>query len=113
MALRKRVLTQPAAVGDGPEGWTKWTALAPSPQRFTLVCCDCCLTHQHQFKIKTFKNGKQVVLMRVRRADLYTQAGRKRRRGIERLDKGDRIRAIRDGVYVAILPNELARGKKK
>lgn len=86
--------------------------MGPRPL-YTLFCCDCCLAHQLHFRIVMSPKGKRCIQYRIRRADMYTQMMRKKTRSITKLNKGEKIKALHDGVMVAVLPNGLRRGKRK
>jgi hypothetical protein len=96
---RHKFKIQPTA---GPRGFSAW--IPPNPYRYMMECCDCALVHEIQFKaIKTTKvradgmfKYKELprtthrVLMRVRRAEKYTERQRKKRRAAASVKGGEK-----------------------
>lgn len=71
-------LTKRAA--RGPRGYSRW--LKPDDlSKHYIACCDCSLTHQFQFRIVTDESGRQTIHYRARRAERYTAAERRKRKG--------------------------------
>lgn len=117
MTIRRQVLnvkTMRRAPKDSDK--TPWQQPIAYPKWYTLFCCDCALCHQFQFRVGKDGTGHDRVQFRVRRANLYTQMKRKHKSEaghIERLKKGECVRALVDGVYVINLTNGLRRGGAK
>lgn len=65
----------------GPRGFSRW--VQPQMSKYLMVCCDCALVHEMQFRVAhgaTSKNGQFVhVQFRARRAEIHTARERKRR----------------------------------
>lgn len=82
----RRIRTERAA---GPRGFSRW--VNPTMEKYILVCCDCGLAHEMQFK--AFRRGQVYadgsyemdylprtqygVSFRARRAERYTVAARR------------------------------------
>ena len=68
----------------GPRGFSRW--VQPQMGKYLLVCCDCDLVHEMQFriaagKVRGLNAGQSMhVQFRVRRAEAYTKRGRAKKR---------------------------------
>lgn len=69
--MKRRVKIE---VCDGPRGFSRW--VQPRMRKYFLVCCDCDLVHEMQFRVVGIKKLK--VQFRARRAEGYTRRERAR-----------------------------------
>ena len=107
MGLRKELINLKsgrAKPGHNPKGWSSWRDPNIYPKTYTLICCDCALTHQYQFRFRILKNGNLEFKYRVRRANGYTQAIRQRQ-----VCDGSKDATIKKGVLTLKIRSPLRR----
>jgi len=64
------------------DGWSGWQRPlhGHGDRNYRMACCDCCLIHEMQFRVKRREDGRLDVVFRVRRNNRATAALRRHRR---------------------------------